>query len=186
MPRGSCPRALGRRRNRWPVGLLICVAWVFPPDPASAQSSDSEAGRRATMQRMIEEVKEDYPDVPTISAAALLESLGSGSFVLVDVRTSKERSVSILPGAISADDFESRLQELAGRAVVAYCTIGVRSSDYARKMRKQGVDVLNLEGSVLAWTHIGGQFVSGGLPTDSLHVYGRRWNLAADGYKTIW
>ncbi|MDE2752464.1 MAG: rhodanese-like domain-containing protein, partial [Gemmatimonadota bacterium] len=91
-----------------------------------------------------------------------------------------------LPGAITSEEFEARLQELADRTVVAYCTIGRRSSEYVRRMARRGVDMLNLEGSVLAWTHAGGQLVNDGVPTRRLHVYGRRWNLAADGYQTIW
>lgn len=170
----------------WRIGLVAAVLSAVPATAASAQSPGTEAERRATLERMIRDIREDYPDVPTITAAALHESLGSGRIVLVDVRTDRERSVSTLPGAISADEFESRLEELAGRTVVAYCTVGVRSSNYVREMGRRGVDVLNLEGSVLAWTHIGGPLVLDGVATDRLHVYGRRWNLAADGYRTIW
>lgn len=170
----------------WRIGVMAGVLGALPAAPATAQAPGTEAARRATLERMIRNVGEDYPDVPTITAAALRESLESREIVLVDVRTERERSVSTLPGAISADEFESRLEELAGRTVVAYCTVGVRSSDYVRDMRRRGVEVLNLEGSVLAWTHIGGQLVHDGVATDRLHVYGRRWNLAADGYRTIW
>lgn len=166
--------------------MILCVASILPAAPAIAQSRDTEEGRRAAMERMIAEIGKDYPDVATMKAATLRETLASGDIVLVDVRTREERDVSTLPGAIGVDDFEARLQEFAGRTVVAYCTIGVRSSDYARKMRKLGVEVVNLEGSVLAWTHVGGELFAGDRPTDLLHVYGRRWNLAADGYRTIW
>ena len=173
--------------RRWPA-LVGAVACIVPFTAACAQSRDGEAGRRVAVERMIEAIKADYPDVGTISAVALAEALPSGGIVLVDVRTEEERRVSTLPGAIGADDFESRLGELAveGRTVVAYCTIGARSSAYAREMGKRGVEVLNLEGSVLAWTHAGGALTSGTAPTNRLHVYGRRWNLAADGYETIW
>ena len=173
-------------RSLMRIGLVAGAALTVAAAPAGAQAPGTEAARRAALERMIADIREDYPDVPTITAAALRESLGAGGIVLVDVRTDKERSVSILPGAISADEFESRLDELAGRTVVAYCTVGVRSSNYVREMRGRGVDVLNLEGSVLAWTHIGGQLVLDGVVTDRVHVYGRRWNLAADGYRTIW
>ena len=181
------------RRSRCSRGfihalLAIATASVLPVATACAQSRDSEVGRRAVMSRMVEAIKDDYPDVATIAAAALRDALPSGDIVLVDVRTEEERGVSILPGAISAKVFESRLSELTGdgRTVVAYCTIGARSSAYVREMGKRGVDMLNLEGSVLAWTHAGGEFQAGGSPTKRLHVYGRRWNLAADGYETIW
>ena len=168
------------------IGIAAGLLWAAPATPACAQSPATEAARLAALERMIEEIREDYPDVPTITAAALRESLGRDEVVLVDVRTGREMDVSTLPGAISAGEFESSLEELSGRTVVAYCTVGVRSSKYAREMLGRGIEVLNLEGSVLAWTHAGGQLVLDGVPTDRVHVYGRRWNLAADGYRTIW
>ena len=176
------------RSTRLWATLAVATACVLSVGTACAQSRDSEAGRRAVMSRMVEAIKADYPDVATITAAALRDALPSGDFVLVDVRTDEERGVSILPGAISAEVFEARLSELTGEGgtVVAYCTIGARSSAYAREMGKRGVEMLNLEGSVLAWTHAGGEFQTGASPTKRLHVYGRRWNLAADGYETIW
>ena len=97
-------------------------------------------------------------------------------------------ALAFLPGAVSAKDFESRLEELLakGRTVVAYCTVGARSSAYARRMGERGIRVLNLEGGVLAWTHAGGDFVSAAGSTRRVHVAGRRWNLAADGYEAVW
>ena len=165
---------------------VATLAGLSAPGVAVAQSRAAEAERRVVLERMVEEVGEDYPDVATISAVALRDALPEGDFVLVDVRTDAERRVSTLPGAITSEEFEARLQELAGRTAVAYCTIGRRSSDYVRRMGRRGVDMLNLEGSVLAWTHADGQLVNDGVPTRRLHVYGRRWNLAADGYQTIW
>ena len=168
------------------LAAVATLAGLSAPGAAVAQSRAAEAERRVVLERMVEEVGEDYPDVATISAAALRDALPEGDLVLVDVRTDAERRVSTLPGAITSEEFEARLQELAGRTVVAYCTIGRRSSEYVRRMARRGVDMLNLEGSVLAWTHAGGQLVNDGTPTRRLHVYGRRWNLAADGYQTIW
>ncbi|MXX55549.1 MAG: rhodanese-like domain-containing protein [Gemmatimonadetes bacterium] len=168
------------------LAAVATLAGLCAPGAAVAQSRAAEAERRVVLERMVDDVGEDYPDVATISAAALRSALPQGDFVLVDVRTDAERRVSTLPGAITSEEFEARLQELADRTVVAYCTIGRRSSEYVRGMARRGVDMLNLEGSVLAWTHVGGQLVSEGVRTRRLHVYGRRWNLAADGYQTIW
>jgi len=167
-------------------GMTAALVLMLLPVAVAAQSRDTEQGRRLLMERMIEEIREKHPDVATISATALREALPTDDFVLVDVRTERERRVSMLPGAIPASEFERRLAELGNRTVVAYCTIGARSSSYARRMGRRGVDVLNLEGSVLAWTHAGGPLVHDGAPTRRLHVYGRRWNLAADGYETVW
>ncbi|MDE2784791.1 MAG: rhodanese-like domain-containing protein [Gemmatimonadota bacterium] len=168
------------------LAAFATLAGLSAPGVAAAQSRAAEAERRVILERMVEEVGEDYPDVATISPVALRDALPEGDLVLVDVRTEAERRVSTLPGAITSEEFEARLQELAGRTVVAYCTIGRRSSEYVRRMARRGVDMLNLEGSVLAWTHAGGQLVNDGVPTRRLHVYGRRWNLAAAGYQTIW
>lgn len=184
--RGSVLGGRPLRIARPACGLL--AAALLLPATAHAQDRDTEAGRRAIVERSVAAIKADHPEVGTITAAALMESLPTGDFVLVDVRTDKERAVSTLPGAISAKDFEKRLEEIVaeGRTVVAYCTIGARSSSYAGRMGKRGIKVLNLEGSVLAWTHAGGEFVSDSGPTRRVHVYGRSWNLAADGYETVW
>ncbi len=190
-PWGLCPRtpkAPARVVTRKRVALLALAACVLPVTTAHAQSRATEADRYAAVLRLVEQLKADYPDVPTISAESLRQVLPSADIVLVDVRSDTERAVSTLPGAITAAEFEDRLDEIgrSGRTLVAYCTIGARSSAYARRMRARGVDMVNLEGSVLAWTHAGGMLSSEGAATRRLHVYGRRWNLAADGYVTVW
>jgi hypothetical protein len=41
--------------------------------------------------------------------------------------------------------------------------------------------------SLLAWSHAGGPLVDGeGRPTKRLHVFGARWDLAAEGYEPVW
>lgn len=171
-------------RRLW-IAALVCA---MPVGAARAQSPDTEAGRLALIGRMVELIKADYPDVPTISAPSLRQALPSADVLLVDVRSEAEQAVSTLPGAITAEEFEARMDEYrrSGRTLVAYCTIGARSSAYVRRMRQRGIDMINLEGSVLAWTHAGGMLAAGDLPTKRLHVFGRRWNLAADGYETVW
>ena len=69
---------------------------------------------------------------------------------------------------------------------VAYCTIGHRSSEYAERQAVAGRRVLNLTGSILAWTHAGGPLVAESGPTTRLHVYGSDWNLAPERYETVW
>ena len=146
----------------------------------------SQDDKRRALDGMISQVSRRYPDVNTISAAALRERLPGGDTVLVDVRSPAERAVSTLPGAITPEDFEEQLDEIGDCAVVAYCTVGARSSAYARRMGRRGVPVLNLEGSLLAWTHAGGDLASGSGETCKVHVFGPKWNLAADGYEGVW
>ena len=146
----------------------------------------SQEDRRRALEEMISQVSRRFPDVKTINAATLRERLPADDTVLVDVRPPAERAVSTLPGAITPEEFEGRLDELGDCTVVAYCTVGARSSRYARRMGRRGVPVLNLEGSLLAWTHAGGELTDGSAATKKLHVFGPRWNLAADGYEGVW
>lgn len=175
-------------RRRWIAVRIAALACAVHVTGAHAQSPDTEAGRFALIGRMVEQIRAEYPDVPTITALSLRQALPTADFLLVDVRSEAEQAVSTLPGAITADEFEARMAEFgrSGRTLVAYCTIGARSSAYVRRMRQRGIDMVNLEGSVLAWTHAGGMLTDGDLPTRRLHVFGRRWNLAADGYETVW
>jgi len=106
--------------------------------------------------------------------------------VLLDVRPAEERNVSILPGALSPEQFEARKAELKGRTVVTDCTVGVRSGFAADRLRKEGFDVRNFKGSILAWAHAGGDLVRpDGTPTKQVHVYGKSWNYAPAAYEAV-
>ena len=62
--------------------------------------------------------------------------------------------VSRIPSSLTAAQFEARKTELlaVGKTeVVVYCTVGYRSSAYAAKLREQGFDAKNLEGSIVRW-----------------------------------
>jgi rhodanese-related sulfurtransferase len=74
----------------------------------------------------VERAARDYlgPEVETIGRDELIERLGRGDVVLVDVRPRKEFEAGHIDGAhsIPIDEFAQRLAELpADREVVAYC-----------------------------------------------------------------
>lgn len=147
----------------------------------------SDVEKRERIEALYEGYRADFPTVPEISVDELRRRLSAEDApVLVDVRAEEERQVSTLPGALSREEFEARREQFAGRDVVTYCTIGYRSGLYARELAEQGVDVLNLRGSILSWTHGAGDLQRGGRPTREVHVYGRKWNLAADDYEPVW
>lgn len=151
------------------------------------RSPATSVERAVMVDVLAKEVQADYPDVRHLSARDLMVLLDDREEVLlVDVRGDAERAVSTLPGAISQSDFEVLAEDIGGRTVVAYCTIGVRSSRFAREMKQRGIEVTNLNGSILAWTHAGGSLVAEGQETHRLHVYGPRWDLAAEGYEGVW
>jgi len=157
----------------WTVAMLACAR---PP------SDDADAARR--LDRFYAAWSLTTPDLPTVDATTLRQELASETPpVLVDVRPSHERAVSVLPGAVALETWEANRDDYAGRPVVTYCTVGVRSGYVALRLAEQGVDVRNFRGSILAWTHIGGPLVTpAGERTDDVHVYGRRWNWANSAY----
>eukprot|EP00746_Dinoflagellata_sp_MGD_P127464 gnl/MRDRNA2_/MRDRNA2_62031_c0_seq1.p1 gnl/MRDRNA2_/MRDRNA2_62031_c0~~gnl/MRDRNA2_/MRDRNA2_62031_c0_seq1.p1 ORF type:complete len:378 (+),score=50.11 gnl/MRDRNA2_/MRDRNA2_62031_c0_seq1:85-1218(+) len=98
-----------------------------------------------------------------IPTSELRERLELGEeIVLVDVRHPDEQRVSMIPGAVSQEVFESEiLPSLLAVAsepplIVPYCTVGYRSGMYARTlMKEKGLkNVRNGEG-VLMWTFDG-------------------------------
>lgn len=131
-------------------------------------------------------LEERFRDVETITVAEVGRLLEKDSVVLVDTREPREREVSVIPGAITAEEFEAAPEQYADVVVVAYCTIGHRSSEYAERLTSEGYPVLNLSGSILSWTHAGGPLVGPDGSTRRLHVYGADWDLAPAAYETSW
>jgi len=127
-----------------------------------------------------------FPDIPEVTASHLRTILKTEGIVLVDVRTRREQEVSMLPGAITSEDFEARRTEFEGAKLVAYCTIGHRSGLLVKSLAAQGWDASNLVGSVLAWTHVGGDFECAQGRTRRVHVFSPQTNLVAEGYEGVW
>lgn len=153
---------------------------------ARARPALSDAEKLQKIEAMYAGYHEkSFPDVPDITVDELLAE--RQQVVLVDVRSPKERAVSIIPGAITPEELEARAARDRGRRVVAYCTIGYRSGLYVERLRREGWDAYNLAGSILAWTHAHQPLVDPqGEPTHRVDVYGRKWNLAASGYDAVW
>lgn len=178
------------RPPRSVAALALSIQLLSLPLACAGESPSglSEAEKRQRIAAMYEEYREEFPAVDSISAeelAGLLESAAPP--VLVDARSEEERAVSTIPGAISRQEFERLREELAAREVVTYCTIGYRSGLYTEELVEQGWEARNLAGSILAWTHRGLPLVRpDGTPTRRVHVYGARWNLAAEEYEAVW
>lgn len=174
------------RAGRWigaAAGLAIVgISALF----ATSKAATTDAERLARIEQMYESYAKRFPDVAAVEAAEALKLLGRDDVVFVDVREPGEQAVSTLPGALTKQDFDARKNTLRDRTIVTYCTIGFRSGLYARELQDQGFEVRNLAGSLLAWTHAEGPLVRDGVPTRDVHVYGKRWDLAASSYRAMW
>lgn len=177
--------------NYWRLGwrtpvilVVVCLSLMIgcgKPHPTT------DEGRLKRLMDMYATYRLAFPTVKGISAEALNQHLAAGDdLVLVDVRPSEERDVSTLPGAVPIAVVMDNEADYLDRTLVAYCTVGGRSGLHAFRLKRRGFDVLNFEGSILAWTHVGGALIDKqGAPTRRVHVYGERWNLSAEGYEPV-
>jgi sodium/bile acid cotransporter 7 len=130
--------------------------------------------------------KKDFPAVKDISPQQAVDLLKKDEVVFIDTRKPAEMKVSMLPHAITQNEFLSHPEKYAGKTVVGYCTVSYRSGVFAREMDAKGIPVRNLEGGILAWTLEGGKvYDENGKETNRIHVYGKKWNYAPAGYKTV-
>lgn len=131
--------------------------------------------------------KKEFPGIEEISAEELKQELECGEdLVLLDVRRSDEQEVSMLPGAITREDFEANTDAYKEQSIVVYCTIGHRSGLYTAGLMENGFKARNLKGAVLSWSHAGGEFVDANGPTKRVHVFSPKVNLIAEGYEAVW
>lgn len=165
--------------------MLALGALLLACQPAEPTMTDEQ--KLEKIQALYAKYKREFPGVRSVSPVELQElRQGDRELVIVDVRKPEEQAVSMIPGAVTVGDFEARSEELKGRLVVTYCTVGYRSGLYAQQLASRGWDVANLAGSLLAWTHAGQQLVDVHGPTRRVHVYGEDWDFAADGYEPVW
>ena len=167
-------------------GLLAPTLALLAATACAGKAALTDAEKLVRVEEMVAEVERRFPEVGAVTVEEVGRLIESGSVVLVDARTERERAVSWIPGSITDDEFEQDPDRYAEQTVVVYCTIGHRSAEYAERQGAEGRRILNLRGSLLSWTHAGGPLVGPDGPTNRLHVYGRDWDLAPARFATIW
>ncbi len=164
--------------------ISIIFLGVFALSCINPQSAAKN--KRKSVEVMADQIANKFSDVPHISIEEYLSwKKESKQTVLIDVRPIQERKVSIIPGAISIDEFESNSQKYEDKKIIAYCTIGYRSSEYVRKLKKKKLEAYNLKESLLGWAHRGLMFEKDGTQTKKAHVYEEAWNFLPAGYEGI-
>lgn len=78
-------------------------------------------------------------------------------YVIVDVRTTRERDAGHPPGSIHMilETIPQRLDELEGKKVLAFCRSGNRSEAATRFLNQQNIEAHNVSGGILAWSRAG-------------------------------
>lgn len=167
--------------KRFVLGTLVFLAFITIVFSINRTPKFSHG---PTIASMYEEYRKEFPGIRELNVNELLKMKSEKQIVLVDVRTDAERAVSIIPDAISEDEFNANRNRFQNLPVIAYCTIGYRSGLFAKRVTE--IQVYNLIGGVLAWANAGQEFSNANGPTRRVHVYGKKWNLLPEGYSAIW
>jgi sodium/bile acid cotransporter 7 len=93
--------------------------------------------------------------------------------------------VSMLPKAVTKEDFLRDPDKYKDKTVVVYCTISYRSGEFAEEMAEMRVTVVNLIGGLLAWVLEGGKVYDAHGETKRIHVYGEDWDYPPEGYESV-
>jgi rhodanese-related sulfurtransferase len=150
-------------------------------------SSCEDASRVAAVEAMYADYRTGFDDVPELGVAELQVLTEQHEVLLVDVREAAEQAVSMIPGALTLDEFLDDSDAHRDVPIIVYCTIGARSADTVRWLAGEGFDAYNLAHGILGWTHAGEPLATpAGEPTEAVHVYGAEWDLAACRYTSTW
>mgnify|MGYP001330046450 FL=1 len=102
-----------------------------------------------------------YAEVPQVTVDELHKLMlkRKGEFILIDVRTKEEFAVSHIKEAIHQDEFfiQEKKNKIGNETeIIIYCSVGLRSSAFARELRKTGyLNVKFCIGSFFEWMNHG-------------------------------
>ena len=166
--------------------LLFCLLVLTTVSCSKNYANHSEEWKQAKIENLYTQYARKFPKVKDLSAEEIQQLQEQEKVVLVDVRTPQEMEVSMIMGAIPQEEFERHQEKYRNDTIVTYCTIGSRSGIYADKLQEQGFKVFNFKGSILSWSHSGGKLVNDRGITNRIHIYGKKWELAAENYQAVW
>ncbi len=166
----------------WRMALLFCFL-LQVSGVIAAESQAMQTDLLKKIEALYQDIVPKVGDVPTIDVASIN---ASDAMILLDVRSAKERAVSVIPGAITESEFR-RIYQAKPKLVVVYCTIGYRSGLRARELVAEGIDARNLRGGILAWIARGGILQdSVGKPTHQVHVYAKSWAAVPVDFSAVY
>lgn len=152
---------------------LVLSGVIRPANAETGQLASIDAG----LQR-------SYPEIGHLSTSQLAAwTRQAKDVVLVDVRREDEFLVGHISGAIrispgaSPREVAARLREAAsGKAVVFYCSVGVRSSRLADRSKSHleelgATGIYNLSGGIFTWHDEARPLVGASGPTLLVHPY---------------
>jgi rhodanese-related sulfurtransferase len=167
--------------------FLIFITLLFiasNPDAAGATLSDEE--KKTIVYEMYRNYKKhDFSVVQDIHPKQAMDLLKDKRIIFIDTRKDTEMDISMLPDSISKTTFLKNPEKYKDKIIVAYCTISYRSGKFAKEMQQKNIPIQNLVGGLLAWVLEGGKVYDQAGETKRIHVYGKKWDYPANGYKSV-
>lgn len=174
---------MGRRITLAAIAVIAVAAGVF----ALTRYNTARAYQPSDLPEIEARVRQDYSGVVQLAPEQFAAMRTASAPVVVDVREPDEFAVSHISGAVRVDPnvsvdrfIESFAVPAAGRDVVLYCSVGVRSSrlaeSVAKALQSRGSGrVYNLEGGLFRWHNEQRELVDSRGPTDRIHPYDSHW-----------
>jgi sterol desaturase/sphingolipid hydroxylase (fatty acid hydroxylase superfamily)/rhodanese-related sulfurtransferase len=135
-----------------------------------------------------QQLRSNFSAVETISAEALQTRMDQDDPpIILDVREADEFAVSHLKGAVRidpdaelADIIQAIGARLKGRDIIVYCSVGVRSTTLADRVREDlkgrgARRIANLSQGIFGWHNAGRPLMLGQGPTPYVHPYNALW-----------
>lgn len=139
----------------------------------------------SAVDRMIARSHPDARHLSTDSLAALLADSTRARPILLDTRPPAEYRVSHLQGARRIDPDATAFPMLEGvpkdTLIVAYCSVGYRSSGIVERLQAAGfTNAYNLDGSIFRWANEGRPVYRNGQRAEHVHPFDAVWGRLLD------
>lgn len=171
------------RRSLRLASLSVAIVAVAAAAVFVVQRSSPSYSQQPKLQQVISDVSKAWPHLEHTAPPQVERLMTEENAILFDTRTPDEYAVSHLPGAIRVDPDMDRATFLkrygdmvAGKPVVFYCAVGVRSSRMATRvgdgLKARGASAIHgLEGGIFAWHDAAAPLEDTKGPTEFVHTF---------------
>lgn len=161
------------------ISAVIALGWLVSGTPQLA-------AKERTLKTVHANVVQEFKTVRHLSAQEMT-ALDRSKLILFDVREDGEFAVSHLKQAIRVDPditpdafMKKYANQIAGKTIIVYCSVGVRSSALAERItpllkRGGSPGVYNLTGGIFGWHNERRPLARGTQSTTYVHPYNRSW-----------
>lgn len=122
-----------------------------------------------------------YDDFPTITIAEAKKKINKNNVYFLDSRKIQEYNISHINGArhVDYDNFKLKSVKTIPKdaEIIVYCSIGARSQDIGKRLKKAGYsNVHNLYGGLFHWANSSYPLVNAlGRSTSTIHGFSKEW-----------